>query len=404
MNQFIDTYPDVKRYVGAAHYKERKDYLRARDYAADPSNHICTNPMALHFLKNSHPGYTDSDVVILDEADQIMGLLNNLALHKVKIPKNVFYNQNLRMTNNLIEWLQDQADTEHANFDMEVIQGGRTTTKMARAENRWGRFQLLADLLRYEPEKIGVKWTDEDKGHYLTLQPTRLPVSLMRQLFGKAKVIMLSATLFDVDLFEGFPADRIKRFETSSPIPPKVRPFKWTPLGVEKWYPSPIEAMADKCVSLMNKHPDLRPVLIHTTYADGPLLTTALKARGVEAANYSDKEAKNDCLKKWMEEGGVLVGAGVTTGLDLKDDLCRLNIITKMLFPCLGEDVVVKRKLADMRWYEIATIRHVIQSYGRSSRHETDKSMTYCLDDRFGRLRWKLDNELPAFFKEGIVL
>jgi Rad3-related DNA helicase len=92
-------------------------------------------------------------------------------------------------------------------------------------------------------------------------------------------------------------------------------------------------------------------------------------------------------------------------GIDLKGDLCRVNIIPKLNWPDLNDEVVKKRRsLADgQEWYAMQTLKTLMQQVGRSTRSQEDYSATYILDPMFSRMVNQYKHKLPKSFTESIV-
>jgi Rad3-related DNA helicase len=89
-------------------------------------------------------------------------------------------------------------------------------------------------------------------------------------------------------------------------------------------------------------------------------------------------------------------------GVDLKEDLSRFQIITKLPFPSLGSKIVQGRRRAVPEWYDYTTALKLIQATGRSVRTETDTAATYILDvafDWFYRRNRKL---FPRYWQEAV--
>ncbi|MGH9984653.1 MAG: helicase C-terminal domain-containing protein, partial [Nitrososphaeraceae archaeon] len=77
-------------------------------------------------------------------------------------------------------------------------------------------------------------------------------------------------------------------------------------------------------------------------------------------------------------EPTVLVSPSLYMGIDLKDDLSRLQIVTKVPYPDLGEKWI-KAKLNSFddkkeveKWYAWQTLLRIVQVYGRSIRSRKD--------------------------------
>jgi Rad3-related DNA helicase len=90
-------------------------------------------------------------------------------------------------------------------------------------------------------------------------------------------------------------------------------------------------------------------------------------------------------------------------GVDLADDASRFQILCKVPFPYLGDEVVKKRMSRDRSWYTYQTVKSIVQSMGRSIRNETDHAVSYILDadwERFYNMNKKM---FPEEFTKALV-
>src|SRR5215472_15364367 len=71
-------------------------------------------------------------------------------------------------------------------------------------------------------------------------------------------------------------------------------------------------------------------------------------------------------------------------GLDLKDDLSRFQVITKVPYPSLGDKWIDGKRKKNGQWYNWQTGLRLVQGYGRSIRSKEDYAQTYVLDSLFG--------------------
>jgi Rad3-related DNA helicase len=118
-----------------------------------------------------------------------------------------------------------------------------------------------------------------------------------------------------------------------------------------------------------------------------------------------------------LPNGYILVSPSMTTGVDLPDDACRWQMIPKMPFPYLGDEIVRMRKDDERRilwhgrdvrvgdlYYAWATATAVVQAYGRAMRSVTDWGHTYLFDTNFksfvSEARW--GPLFPGWFREAI--
>ena len=86
------------------------------------------------------------------------------------------------------------------------------------------------------------------------------------------------------------------------------------------------------------------------------------------------------------EDKTVLVSPSMMSGIDLKDDFSRFQIILKIPFPNLMSSKIKKRLETYPDWYNWKTLVEVMQAYGRSIRNDEDWAETYILDSCFDQV------------------
>jgi ATP-dependent DNA helicase DinG len=94
----------------------------------------------------------------------------------------------------------------------------------------------------------------------------------------------------------------------------------------------------------------------------------------------------------------VLISPSLHLGLDLKDDLPRFQIITKVPYPNLGDRWIDEKRKRSEQWYTWQTALRLVQGYGRSIRSKDDWATTYVLDSAFGPFVRRNKNILPHWF------
>ena len=85
------------------------------------------------------------------------------------------------------------------------------------------------------------------------------------------------------------------------------------------------------------------------------------------------------------KENLVLIGASIKDGVDFKGDLCRFQIVFKMPYPQLNEQVKYRRDL-DPKWFYYQTVMALMQAYGRGIRDIDDWCVMYIIDSSFKQL------------------
>lgn len=99
----------------------------------------------------------------------------------------------------------------------------------------------------------------------------------------------------------------------------------------------------------------------------------------------------------------VLISPSMHTGVDLKGDLSRFQIIVKFPFTSLQDKRTKIKMQQNSLWYSNETWKKIIQASGRSNRTEDDEADTYILDRAFNYQYKLFKMHLPSWFKKRIV-
>jgi Rad3-related DNA helicase len=103
----------------------------------------------------------------------------------------------------------------------------------------------------------------------------------------------------------------------------------------------------------------------------------------------------------------VLVAPSMDRGVDLPGELCRVQVVMKLPHPYLG-DAQVNARLRETEggelWYQLETIRTLVQMTGRGVRSAEDWATTYVLDKQLvfkwdDWVRW-----LPEWWADAVVM
>ncbi|WP_297825204.1 helicase C-terminal domain-containing protein [uncultured Methanobrevibacter sp.] len=93
---------------------------------------------------------------------------------------------------------------------------------------------------------------------------------------------------------------------------------------------------------------------------------------------------RNATLKEFTEseEPIILIGASIKDGVDFKGDLCRFQIMFKIPYPQLNEQVRYRSSL-DPKWFYYQAVMSLMQAYGRGIRDKDDYCIMYIIDSSF---------------------
>lgn len=226
------------------------------------------------------------------------------------------------------------------------------------------------------------------------------------------KWLLMSATVISADeLLESLGWDDNKEWRlvkcpsTFKPENRKVIIWPWANMvwkQKEEAYPKMVQGV----VCAVGGHPDDRILIHSTSYELTRHLFQALKDLPRPVFSYSsvhDKEAaKENYLAK---ERAILIAPSFDRGIDLPGDLCRVQIVCKIPWLSLKDKQVNARRYSKggAVWYNVQTIRTLVQSTGRAVRSEDDWAVTYILDGQFGGNLWPSSKNLfPGWWKEGL--
>jgi ATP-dependent DNA helicase DinG len=232
------------------------------------------------------------------------------------------------------------------------------------------------------------------------------PYSQKVFLKSGARLLMMSATVVDHEVFcksIGLKPEEVAYLRIGSPFPVENRPIHYLPVGsmskdnIEKTLP----VMAEAVRMILEKHPGEKGMIHTTNYRIAKFLVDNIRTNRFlthESGN-RDEVLKFHVTSK---EPTVLLSPSMMEGVDLADDASRFQILCKVPFPFLGDQVAVKRKSVRKSWYEMQTVKSILQSVGRSIRNEKDYAITYILDSSFDYLYKKNKWMFPEDFQESI--
>jgi Rad3-related DNA helicase len=164
--------------------------------------------------------------------------------------------------------------------------------------------------------------------------------------------------------------------------------------------------MVDAVDRVLAEHPDDN-VLVHTVSYE---LASYLYDRcggDHEAFTYSNARSRASVLEAFKRESrpAVLFAPSMDRGVDLPDDLCRVQVVAKVPFPYLGDRQVSARMRlpGGQAWYAVETVRTLVQMTGRGVRNASDWCVTYILDGQFKKNVLARNRRLlPAWWLEAV--
>jgi len=223
--------------------------------------------------------------------------------------------------------------------------------------------------------------------------------------FGE-KVLILSATILNKEAYcesIGIDIDKVEFLSVDSPFSTDNAPVIYLPVGdmSAQKIDDTLPDMAKTIEAILEQHPNEKGVIHTRTFKIANFLMKNIKNKRLITHESHNRE---DIINQYIKDKKplVLVSPSSTEGLDLKDDLSRFQIICKLHWPYLGDELVQKRMEKYDYWYQYQAVKSIIQARGRSIRTKDDYAVTYILDNAFERLYSKNIKMFPTYFRKSL--
>jgi Rad3-related DNA helicase len=356
------------------------------------------NPMSLYYLTLNAKWETPRALVV-DEAHQLPGMLSMLC--GVRLPNSIYkFPKDATSELVLVDYLQKQL----RKLESMAKYYAKEPKRLAEVTEIMETVRLTYRGLTENPQNYAI-WLEKGmynrrKDTFLNIKPIRPPRYIVKKLLFSRQLILMSGTLFKPDIEDLVGDQHYDFLDMPSAIPKENRKVLYRPTPFDMNYATDPKRIADYIETILAQHRG-QNTIIHVTYSLAAKLLPHMKTPVLS----NTSQNKDAVLDEFKRKGGVFLASGCAEGIDLKDDLCRVNIIPKMPYPDLSDPVVAKRKAAEggQDWYDFQTFKTMIQQVGRSTRHERDYSTTYILDPNFARKFRACKSKLPAYFTESVV-
>lgn len=253
-----------------------------------------------------------------------------------------------------------------------------------------------------------ITWNDDAvlRPHF---KPVKVDLFLKEKVWSKAdKVVLSSATI----PFRKNPGKWLKRiglngadskiFKIPMTFPVKNRPIITKTMGgkmtrkkeAENW-----NRNIKQVKRILKSHPNERGVIHTASYDRARRLEGELKE-----STYLHREngEGGNVIENWKASGkNILISPAVVDGVDLKEDLCRFQILFKVPYPSpRNSRVEALLDRGEWNWYWAEAMKNVVQSYGRAVRSKDDFAVFYIVDRSFDDLIERTNP--PKWFREAI--
>jgi ATP-dependent DNA helicase DinG len=262
---------------------------------------------------------------------------------------------------------------------------------------------IVSDIIKESYEVVKVEFKPLDISKYC------------KAVFDKcSKTIIMSATILNYKTFcknigISLDNDKVKFIQVPSDFPAENRPIypmnvaylNYNNLQLQETK-SAITKAVDNLMTIHNKHKGI----IHTTsYEQLNFIKDNISKDNARRLIVTDPEIQRDEIVHehfYAKKPTVLISPSLHTGLDLKEDLSRFQIITKVPYPNKSDRWINAKRNKVPEWYYWQTGLKLVQAYGRSVRSKDDWAKTYILDSAFQYFLRKNREILPGWFLNAI--
>jgi ATP-dependent DNA helicase DinG len=304
------------------------------------------------------------------------------------------YNEDDIVSKNYSKTLGDELAVD-AVKDMERLT--RTINSVLANPKNWIVSEIKKD--NYKIEKVELKPLD--------IAP------YCKSVFEKgSKILVMSATILNNKAFcksIGLDPDEVKFIRVKSDFPVERRAIY--PLNIAYLNYSNLQSIdimsriASAVDNLMYTHKNDKGIIHTTSYEQLNFIKENISKENARRLLLTDPEIQRDEIifqHVSTSTPTVLISPSLHTGLDLKDELSRFQIITKVPYPNKSDRWTNAKRQVDEEWYYWQTALRLIQAYGRSVRSKDDWARTYVLDSAFSYFVRKNRNSLPDWFVQAI--
>lgn len=381
------------------------DYKIARTRALNSK--ICAMSFAYLIYDRFVPeqySFGSRELLIVDEADDIESWADEFGSFKFKV-NNFFYSMD-----DVISWARSVrkkvSDTILSLSSKDVLSDAEIK-EIEKLRKYYIKLTTFLSLV----SKDRRNWVFECKNGYLTVKPVNVGDILNSMVWCRGKkVLASSATIISKELFCkycGLDEDETVIIKVPAIFPKENRPVVYIPIAkmTKPERANGYTPMAEAIARIAKKHENERGLIHAHSYEIAKEIYNRLSIEN-RAVIFHDKENRKQAFRRFIEtEGAIFISVGFARGIDLKYDLCRWQVITKIPFPDQSDirvkELWVRRKA--WNWARYQAIKSLVQSCGRIVRAEDDYGITYILDESFENL-YRYKSQFPEWFLESLVM
>jgi len=359
---------------------------------------------AMLLLTAGLEGWGRRELLIVDEADDIENwAVDHLGSVRFRTP------MRFHKMEEIVKWAKlrlVKAKTERMALEGRGIFSPKDIMRLKNLKDLERKLEYFLEDAQVNPDN----WAFHYRGNVVELKVLNAGYVLRRFLWWRGeKRLITSATIIDPRKFAKYTGLKGKTLFIRVPhiIPKERRPIVYRPIAKmtkEERDRKTYKEIAQAIEEIAESHKGTNGIIHTHSYEIADEVSKRLKLEGFKVIVHSSKDRNIKFEEFLKSKNAVFVAVGFSRGIDLKYDLARWQVITKIPFPDQGDirvyELWVKRK--QWAWARYQAIKTLVQTTGRIVRAPDDYGVTYILDKSLdGLLKYK--NEIPDWFREAII-
>jgi len=354
------------------------------------------------FLPDEY-SFGNRELIIVDEADDLEGWAEEFGSFRFKVE------QEFKDIDDVVVWAKAVLKNTRKRID-ELESYPELTDEKVKELDKLRKYEMKMIVFLNKVTEKPNNWVFELQDGYLVVKPVNVGDILNELVWSRGKYrIASSGTIIDKEMFcktTGLNPKETFIIKVGSIFPVERRPVYYYPVAkmTKEERVNGYDRIADVVAEIVRKHKGQRGIChAHAYEIAREIYKRVSGLNGVRVAIH-DEKSRRRVFKRFLDgEIDFLISVGFNRGIDLKYDLARYQIITKIPYADLNDirvrELLVNRK--SWNWFRYQAIKGLVQAYGRIVRAEDDWGVTYILDESFAHL-FRYKSQFPSWFIEAV--
>lgn len=383
---------------------------------AQKHSSVIHNLHSFIFQTNFANKFDKRDLMVIDEAHEIQGVIREFISKKVTINK-VIEPKVMPQNNNIDEWCDFLLTPEYVPSETpaDAFYKESDPNYVSVRDDYVIRVEAFRAQKIYYNDKFVVESRINKVGNReisttLEFIPEKLGGAANEYLFSKGEhVVLMSGTIYGKEIFCNNlglnPAD-VHYIRIPSTFPVENRPIIAKPeyqvdTSFAMWNEN-FDEMIEKIDKIMGIFGDAKGLIHAPSYDAAEQIASRLDGTRVITHGKHDTQEKLQMFYD-SKQPLVFISPVCQQGVDFKGDRARFQILTRVPYLNTSGAFVNHKVKNDYPWYNYEALIIFGQQLGRVNRSEDDYGATFLLDSRFNKFITKNLSKIPKWVQAAIV-